>query len=53
MAKPPETPPSSDVDGVEQDRQKIDQPKNSDAKQAAHLHREEREARGRPKPSRS
>ncbi len=53
MAKPRETPPSSDVDGVDQDRQRIDQPKNADPDQAEQLRREEDGAQGRPKPSRS
>lgn len=52
MAKPPATPPSSDIDGVDEDRQPIDQPGNSTPKQTRKAQQEQEEAHGRPKPSR-
>ena len=52
MAKPPETPPSSDIDGVNEDRSRIDTPENA-RDPGGKLRREEDDAAGRPEPSRA
>lgn len=48
MAKPPPTPPSSDIDGVDEDRQRIDRPANSVPSPQDELNRQNDEARARP-----
>lgn len=52
MAKPPETPPSSDIGGADRDRRPTDQPDHDDPKQTQKLQQEEEEARARPRDSR-
>jgi hypothetical protein len=49
MAKPPETPPSSDIDGVHEDRVDRRASKNFDAKAQAQMEADARETVGRPK----
>ncbi len=49
MPKPPETPPSSDIDGVHEDRVDRRAGRNFDAKAKAQMEADEREAVGRPK----
>lgn len=48
MAKPPETPPSSDIDGVHEDRVDRRSAKNFDAKAKSQMEAESRESIGRP-----
>lgn len=48
MAKPPPTPPPSDIDGVHEDREPIDQPKNSDPDLQHRLKQEQDESKGKP-----
>lgn len=48
MAKPPETPPSSDIDGVHQDRVDRRSDKNFDGKAQAQMEADGRESVGRP-----
>jgi hypothetical protein len=48
MAKPPQTPPSSDIDGVNEDRHRIDTPENSKPDPGDQLNHAEEESRGRP-----
>ncbi|WP_165799604.1 hypothetical protein [Sphingomonas oleivorans] len=52
MAKPPKTPPSSDIKGVDMDRKPINRPENSDPEMGRRFDQEHREAKGRPAPSR-
>lgn len=48
MAKPPETPASSDISGPNRDRVRIDRPENADADDSARLEEGNDEARARP-----
>lgn len=48
MSKPPQTPPSSDLDGVHRDRVSRQSPKNFDAKAQEQLAAENQENVGRP-----
>ena len=48
MAKPPQTPPSSDIDGVNEDRQRIDKPANSKPDPGDQLNNATDESLGRP-----
>lgn len=48
MAKPPETPPNSDIEGVHRDRKPIDSPEHADPELRERLIEEEEEAKGRP-----
>ncbi|MFC3713387.1 hypothetical protein ACFOMD_12445 [Sphingoaurantiacus capsulatus] len=50
MTKPPETPPSSDIDGVHRDRVDQRSSKTIDAKAQAQAAAEKHENVGRPKP---
>ncbi len=50
MTKPPETPPSSDIDGVHRDRVDQRSPKTFDARARAQAAAEKHENVGRPKP---
>lgn len=53
MAKPPKTPPHSDLEGVDRDRRPIDVPENSDPRNIERLTQEHKEAKGRPRGSRA
>lgn len=48
MPKPPDTPPSSDIEGVHRDEVPRNDPRNFDAKAQAQLAQEDRENVGRP-----
>ena len=48
MAKPSKTPPASDIDGVDQDRQPIDAPENSDPDMHDRAEKERKREKGRP-----
>jgi hypothetical protein len=52
MPKPPRTPPHSDLDGVDEDRRRLDEPANSEKKTIDRLEQERKEAKGRPRGSR-
>lgn len=54
VAKPPKTPPSSDIGGAgaRDSGQSAEQPQDGDPKQGETLRREEQEARARPRESR-
>ena len=52
MPKPPRTPPHSDLDGVDEDRRRIDDAANSGRKNIDRLEQERKEAKGRPRDSR-
>lgn len=49
MTKPPKTPPSSDIDGVDEDRAAIDAPKNSGRDQTERMRQESEETIAKPK----
>ncbi|MDO9488582.1 MAG: hypothetical protein Q7J32_09440 [Sphingomonadaceae bacterium] len=49
MAKPPETPPSSDIDGVHEDRVDRLHPKTFDAAAGKQMEADDRETIARPK----
>lgn len=49
MAKPPQTPPSSDIDGVHEDRVDRRSPENFDAGAKSQMEADDRETVGRPK----
>lgn len=51
MAKPPRTPPHSDLDGVREDEVDIVKAANASARGAKDLDRAQKEARGRPERS--
>ena len=48
MAKPPATPPHSDLDGVREDEHRIDVPENSRPDPGARLEHARQEDHGRP-----
>lgn len=48
MAIPPPTPPHSDIDGVHEDRQRVDTPDNATPDPGARLDRADDESRARP-----
>ncbi len=49
MAKPPQTPPSSDIDGVNEDRQPINAPANSKPDPGKALKHADDNSKARPK----
>lgn len=48
MAKPPATPPSSDINGANEDRLPIDRPENVDSADQIRIARGNDEAKARP-----
>ena len=48
MAKPPASPPSSDIDGANEDRMRIDRPGNVDTDDQIAIERGNDQAKGRP-----
>ncbi|WP_076071676.1 hypothetical protein [Sphingomonas montana] len=48
MAKPPASPPSSDITGVNEDRLRVDRPGNVDTDDNEQIERGNDQAKGRP-----